>query len=161
MVTSEVRAEPLAMPKEYGATAGLLPWPDVRARLETAPHYWLMTVRPDGRPHAVPVDGLWIDDQLSFGGSSATVRHRNLLANPAVLVHLPSTDEPVIVEGTCRVRQPTQEQADGLVQASQQKYGYAPPVSAYLSGVWTLTPAKVMAWGETLRSPTVFRFTPG
>ncbi|MEV0388431.1 pyridoxamine 5'-phosphate oxidase family protein [Nonomuraea sp. NPDC050643] len=26
------------------------------------------TVRADGRPHVVPVDGVWVDDRLYFGG---------------------------------------------------------------------------------------------
>ena len=41
-------------------------------------HYWLATVRRDGTPHVVPVDGMWLDGGCYFGGDPATVHIRNL-----------------------------------------------------------------------------------
>ena len=40
-------------------------------RLEAARNYWIGTARSDGRPHAAPVWGLWIDDAVLFSTSSA------------------------------------------------------------------------------------------
>jgi hypothetical protein len=54
----------------------------VRAAREAATHYRVTTVRPDGRPHAVPVDGLWLDDVGFYGGSEQAVHYRNALAGP-------------------------------------------------------------------------------
>ena len=159
-MVSRVTSESLVLPAVYGATGGLLAWQDIHDRLATALHYWVVTVRPNGRPHSVPVDGLWIDDELSFGGSDETIRHRNLLARPDVVVHLADPNKPVIVEGTCSLRTPAQQAAEFMVNAAKDKYGYAPPISAYLSGVWTLTPNKVMAWHEGMRAATAFRFVP-
>lgn len=82
-----------ALPKDYGipkTKSGLLAWADVVSRLTAARHYWICTVSPDGRPHATPVDGLWLDDALYFSGSPRTRRSRNLLANPDACVHLES-----------------------------------------------------------------------
>jgi Pyridoxamine 5'-phosphate oxidase len=81
---------------------GLLPWSHVVERVAKAQHYWICTVGPDGRPHATPVDGLWLDDQLFFGGSPQTRRNRNLAANPAVCVHLESGMDVVILQGAAR-----------------------------------------------------------
>lgn len=152
------RVEQLAIPAEYGKPSRLLDWASVAARLAEARHYWLATVRPDGRPHVVPVDGLWIDGRWYFGGSPTTVKHRNLLANPRATLHLEGSESAVIVEGTCQIEQPSAQGAQDLVAASNTKYGYAPPVEAYLSGVWALRPRRAMAWTDLTVDATRFLF---
>ena len=104
---SHQAAEPPAsrprLPAEYGVPGGtdeLLPWSHVVERMWTAMHYWICTVDPAGRPHAVPVDGLWLDDRLYFGGHAATRRNRNLAANEAACIHLESATDVVILHGT-------------------------------------------------------------
>jgi hypothetical protein len=152
------RAERLAVPAEYGSPTALVAWADVDRRLAEAHHYWLATVRPDGRPHVVPVDGLWLDGRLRFGGVASTVWQRNMAHDPRVSVHLDDSVAAVIVEGTCAVEVPDRAGAEGLVAASTAKYGYAPPVEAYLSGVWTLSPARVLAWTDLTADATRFVF---
>lgn len=66
---SEPIAELLELPKEYGRPEVALAWDDVRARLVAATQYWLATVRPDGRAHVVPLDGIWLDDP-GFSGAA-------------------------------------------------------------------------------------------
>jgi hypothetical protein len=117
-----------------------------------------VTVRPDGRPHAVPIDGLWLDTRLWFGGVPATVWQRALHADPRVTVHLDDPVAATIVDGTCKVVRPSREVAEGLVAASKAKYGYDLPVEIYLAGVWSLTPAKVMAWTDLTVDATRFVF---
>jgi hypothetical protein len=56
-------AEKLVLPKGYGQTTRLT-WESVRGQLVEAKQYWLATNRADGRPHVVPVHGLWVDDLL-------------------------------------------------------------------------------------------------
>src|SRR6266540_2908636 len=56
-----------------GATA--TPWAEARERLETPERdraYWLATVRPDGRPHVMPILGLWQDGAFYFITSETT-----------------------------------------------------------------------------------------
>ena len=75
-------------PREYGVpthSKGLLPWSHVTERLTSAEHYWICTVNAGAQPHATPVDGIWLDDSLYFGGSSEARWWRNLLANPSIL----------------------------------------------------------------------------
>jgi nitroimidazol reductase NimA-like FMN-containing flavoprotein (pyridoxamine 5'-phosphate oxidase superfamily) len=151
-------AQPFSFPPEYGTPEEVLAWEPVRDRLEEAPHYWLATVRPDGRPHVMPLDGLWIDDRWFFGGSPSTVKHRNLLENPNVTLHLDDADRAVIVEGACGVIQPDEAFAGELSRRSKEKYGYGPPPSVYMGGVWRLTPRRVLAWQQFPRDATRFVF---
>jgi hypothetical protein len=152
-------AEPLHLPPGYGAPAATLDFGRVRARLEQARHYWLVTVRADGRPHAMPVDGLWLDDACVFGGSPDTVWHRSLRANRRALLHLEDAEAAVIVEGTCEWVHPDRHLADRLAAASRQKYGYAPDPADYAAqGVWRLRPARVLGWERFPRDATRFVF---
>lgn len=119
-------AERLELPDGYGRVTKTLAWATVRAALEGAMHYWVTTVRPDGRPHAVPVDGLWLDDAWFYGGSEQAVHYRNALASPRVVVHLPDPAKAVVVEGDVRLARPSPELARRLAEASRAKYGYGP-----------------------------------
>ncbi len=152
------RAEQLDLPPEYGSPSRLLDWDVVRRRLEQAPHYWLATVRPDGRPHVVPLDGLWLDGRWYFGGSAHAVKHRNLLANAHATIHLDDAQSAVIVEGMCEWARPDAATARRLAQASKAKYGYGPPPEAYLDGVWRLRPVRILAWTDLTGDATRFVF---
>src|SRR5581483_11367565 len=102
------RSRPL-MPEGYGVPEteeGLLPWSWAVERLERARNFWFSTTRPDGRPHAMPAWGVWLDGALYFEGSPETRRARNLAANPALVVHLESGDEVVILEGEAQAASP-------------------------------------------------------
>src|SRR5437867_11497918 len=97
-----MKAHRPVMPSDYGipkSKKGLLPWSHVSKRMSEALHYWICTVTPNGKPHATPVDGLWLDDALYFGGSPKTRWHRNLASNPAMSVHLESATDVVILRG--------------------------------------------------------------
>src|SRR4051794_36156625 len=103
-------AEPKAgrpyLPEGYGVPnndVGLMPWSKPREALEQARLYWVSTTRPDGRPHAVPIWGAWLDNTFYFEGSPETRRGRNLAVNPAVVVHIERGDLAVMVEGVAEV----------------------------------------------------------
>jgi hypothetical protein len=158
MGTGRRTGEPLALPAAYGAPAETLAWADVEARLVAATQVWLATARPDGRPHAVPVDALWVDGAAWFGGSPDTVKHRNLLADGRATLHLPDASAAVIVEGRCELVTPDGPTVKRLRAASKEKYGYAPPAKGYTFGVWRLRPSKVMAWTSLPVDATRFLF---
>ena len=95
------RARP-RFPSVYGIhedAEGLLGWSWAEERLIAARNYWVCTTRPDGRPHAMPVWGLWHHGAFYFSSSPDSRKARNLAANPSVTVHLESGDEVVIVDG--------------------------------------------------------------
>lgn len=151
-------AEQMRLPVEYGTPTVLLVWGVVEERIRSAPHYWLATVRPDGRPHTVPVDGVWTDGTLVIGGVPDTVHARNLSASPACVVHLEDTEAATILEGSAVLDLPSAAQALELAAASRAKYGFAPPAEDFEAGVWRVRPSVVLAWTEIQRDATRFRF---
>jgi general stress protein 26 len=152
------RASRPHIPTEYGVPRDakrLLPWSHVSERMAAAAHYWICTVGANGQPHATPVDGLWIDDQLFFGGSSQTRRSRNLAANPAVCVHLPSADDVVRLQGEAHLHTPDRALATRLAEASAAKYGYGQKPEDYMaSGVYVFVPKLAFAWSQGLANAT-------
>jgi general stress protein 26 len=94
------------MPDGYGVPTGeegMLPWSHASERLVRARNYWIGTTQPDGQPHAMPVWGVWVNETLYFGMDPRTRTARNLAANPALVVHLESGDDVVILKGTAEV----------------------------------------------------------
>lgn len=81
--------------------AGVLPWSWAEERLLRSSNYWVVTVSAEGRPHALPVWGVWLPEAQTFGFSSApdARKVRNLRDNPRVVVTGEDTVEVVSVEG--------------------------------------------------------------
>jgi hypothetical protein len=152
-------AEQLTLPSGYGSPNQLLDWPSVEQRLVESLHYWLGTVRRDGSPHVVPVDGIWLDGGCYFGGDPATVHIRNLRRDGRATLHPEGGGESaVIVEGTAHWTTPPKTVAQRLAEASTAKYGYSQSAKAYSAGVWRLTPVKVLAWNQLYVDATRFQF---
>jgi hypothetical protein len=86
---------------EPGAQA--TPWPVTRAALETAELAWLVTLRPDGRPHATPVVPVWVDDAVHFTTGDEEQKGVNLRADDRVLVQTGRLDWEggldIVIEG--------------------------------------------------------------
>jgi hypothetical protein len=151
-------AELLEFPEGYGKATTLLKWETVRDDLSSAERYWIATTREDGRPHVIPVDGIWLDDLWYYGGSAEAVHQRTVAANPNVVMHLEDAMKVVIVEGEVRSTNPSKPVAKRLAAASKTKYGYAPPAAEYEKGVPTLFPKRVLAWTTFPKDATRFRF---
>ncbi|MGI8789931.1 MAG: pyridoxamine 5'-phosphate oxidase family protein [Actinomycetota bacterium] len=148
------------IPPEYGNPTQRLEWTDVERKLESASAYWIASTRPDGRPHVIPRDGMWIDGGLYYGGSPATVHHRNITHNPLVAVHIGDGQEAIIVEGAVEIEKPTEEMAERLSEESFAKYpqyGRLDP-SVYIEGVSVLRTRRVLAWTSFTENATRFRF---
>ena len=142
---------------------GMLPWSHVSERMNEAKHYWVCTVSPDGHPHATPVDGLWVDDRLYFGGSPQTRRHRNLAENPAVCIHLENALDVIILQGEAHeLHAPEPSLTTRLIEASTQKYGYAPrPEDFGKGGVFVFRPRLVLGWKQFPKDATRWQFQDG
>lgn len=80
---------------------GLLPWTWALDRLRGSRNYWVTTATPAGRPHSMPVWGVWLDDaeRFWFSCSPNARKARNLRANPAVVVAPSDSVEVVSLEG--------------------------------------------------------------
>jgi len=137
------------MPAGYGIRTdadGQLPWSWVEERLLTSRNYWVCTTRADGRPHAMPVWGVWVDDALLFSSDPSSVKGRNLAARPDAVLHLESGDEAVVLEG--RVGSIDADRLDAFVAAYDEKYGHRVDVSDPAFGLYQLLPERVLAWRE-------------
>ena len=79
--------------------AGLLTWAWAEQQLARSRNYWLATVRPDGRPHVMPVWGMWNEGAFWFSSSNASRKTRNLGGNPRCTVTTEDAANPVVLEG--------------------------------------------------------------
>jgi Pyridoxamine 5'-phosphate oxidase len=136
--------------KGYGipeSKEGMLSWSWAAERLERARNYWISTSRPDGRPHAMPVWGIWLDDAFFFGSGRESAKSRNLAANPAIVVHLESGDETVILEG---VAEPVLDDAleRRVDDVYGPKYDFNPESSGETDPWFVVRPRRAYAWNE-------------
>ena len=100
---TEPRAERPHMP-DYGVGAvawTALPWAWAADRLIPARNYWVVTVSGGGRPHALPVWGVWDDEEHRFGFSCGpgSRKARNLRENDRMVVMTEDTVECLSIEG--------------------------------------------------------------
>lgn len=156
------------LPDGYGVPAddeGLLAWDEVEARLIASRHYWLATVRPDGRPHSVPRWGVWLDGRFWYDGAPTTRHARNAERNPAVALTLESGTEVVIVEGRSVATRADPEALGARLSKAFAKYaddGYAPSADAWSGadggGLRVITPERVLAWFDFPKDVTRFRW---
>lgn len=96
----------------YGAPN--IPWSQVHERLAEgftqAPDTggpnrhtpWLATVRPDGRPHMMPLGIVWVDGGLYFNSGPNTRKSRNLANNPQCVLTIATHDFDLVIEGKAR-----------------------------------------------------------
>jgi PPOX class probable F420-dependent enzyme len=115
-------------------------------KLERSRNYWITTTRPDGRPHAIPVWGVWHDGGVVFGSHSRSRKARNLARDPRVVVHLESGDDVVILEGVAE-RLDLDEEIAALFEP---KYAWKPDVAGVAEEAWfRVRPRKAWAWYES------------
>src|SRR3954466_5916257 len=77
---------------------GLVPWSWAWERLDANRDYWLATVRPDGRPHLVPVWGVWLEGEFFFSSGAEARKAKNLRSNPHCTLTIENCSQPVMVE---------------------------------------------------------------
>ncbi|SEF17241.1 pyridoxamine 5'-phosphate oxidase family protein [Jiangella alba] len=80
--------------------ADLLPWPVAAELLAAVPKYWLATGRADGRPHVMPVLGVWLGGTLAVSSRPGSVKARNLRRDGDCVVTAATDGGDLVVEGT-------------------------------------------------------------
>ncbi|HKN94463.1 MAG TPA: pyridoxamine 5'-phosphate oxidase family protein [Thermoleophilaceae bacterium] len=139
------------------APGELLPWERVEQWLEAARNYWVSTTRPDGRPHAKPVWGLWLDGRVLFSTDPNSVTGRNIAAGSPVQIHLESGDEVAILDGDLEWPDDPDLLARA-VDAYEKKYGIrfdpAPGETPFMA----LRPGKILSWEEADYPETATRW---
>ena len=136
----------------------MLSWGHVDRHLRNSRSYWLTTVRDDGRPHAMPVWGVWDGRAVWFGTGTDSIKGRNMARDPRVVIHLESGDDVVILEGEVE-----RTWSDAILDAYVAKYSMAADELGFErspEGMFRLAPDRVQAWleGEFLASGVRFRF---
>jgi len=139
---------------DYGiptSLEGTLPWSYFCERMQASIHYWIASTDPQGRPHATPVWGVWLDETFYFDGSPQTRSGRNLAANPAVTVHLEDGTKAVILQGDAlEIHNAGIEFYQQLARTYAEKYkamGYEPAPDTWASGgLWRVKPRLAFAW---------------
>ena len=126
------------------APEGLLDWGWARERLTNSQNYVIVTVRPDGRPHAMGMHGLWAEDTYYFGTSPETRKAKNLEANSNCILISENFEELIIVEGVAE-KIGYEHLPAGLSEVSKKKYGW--PIDPRTGGkVYRLAPRVVFAF---------------
>jgi len=114
---------------DYGVPsdpAGALAWSWAEERLAGNKNYWVVTASSAGRPHAMPVWGVWLSksERFWFSCSPNARKARNIAENPQCVVTVDDTVECISVEGRARVADPVRdaEAIDGAIAAYLTKY---------------------------------------
>lgn len=166
---NEARAERPYMPG-YGIAgpaegSGLLPWSWAEQRLVDSRNYWVTTSRPDGRPHLMPVWGLWQDGSLWFSSAAGSRKVLNLRADPRCAAATQDPEEPVVVEGTAEFVTDWQRLGD-VIARMNAKYHTDQPVD-FLDPAVNATVRVRVSWAFALSeadftgSPTRWTFDSG
>jgi len=128
-------------------------WAHANGKLKDEKVYWVATSSSAGRPHAAPVWGIWKGNAFYFETDPASVKGKNLIENPRIVVHIQDGLDTVIVEGKAsRERDP--ERLKTLRANYSRKYDYEPDwkdETAQL--VFRVDPGKAHAW----RAPRMHR----
>jgi general stress protein 26 len=108
------------LPEDQGS--GLLPWSWAEERLSTSRNYWVVSSWPEGRPHAMPVWGVWQESEFWFSSSAGSRKSRNLMRDPRCVVTTEDANDPVVLEGLAElVTAP--EALERVLRLENQKYG--------------------------------------
>lgn len=140
------------MPNSYGVdanqTGNLLTWDWVSQQATTARNYWVATTSSEGKPHAMPVWGVWLGDKFYFSTDPKSRKGRNLAANPQIVVHLESGDDVVIIEGITETIRDA-ELMNRIADDYAAKYdGIRTPTDPDSDGLYGVRPVQVYAWLE-------------
>jgi PPOX class probable F420-dependent enzyme len=148
------------LPPEAGS--GLMPWAEAERRLTVSHDYWCATGRADGRPHVMPVWGVWLDGRLWFSSSLASRKARNLAADPRCTLTTDDAQNPVVVDGVAE-RVTGAEGIAAFVDAVNRKYDADMTVDFQdpdVNGTYAVRPQRVIAMthDDFTGSPTRWRF---
>ena len=70
---------------------------------DSASHYWLATVRPDGRPHVMGVGLVWDDGRFYLSTGAGTQKAKNLARDPRCTVSIAAPGIDIVAEGEARM----------------------------------------------------------
>jgi PPOX class probable F420-dependent enzyme len=104
-------------------------------RVEEAKNVWMATVRPDGRPHLVPIWFVVDAGRWYLCTAPGSVKARNLSRNPQIALALEDGSNPVVIEGEAQPASPS----TSVVDKFKAKYDWDITADAHYSVVFEVT----------------------
>ncbi|MFC7545042.1 pyridoxamine 5'-phosphate oxidase family protein [Plantactinospora sp. GCM10030261] len=148
--------------------ATVKPWRQAVDCLATAPKAWLATVRPDGRPHAMPVMLVLVEGVPCVASRPRSRKGLNLARNPSCVLTIAGEDLDLVVEAEA-VRVGDEAGLGEVASAFKDKYGWEfalrdgrvhddslPGSPEY--GFYRLTPTRAFGYGGDGLTATRWRF---
>jgi len=175
MAEREPIAEQMPTPNnaDFQAPPTIKPWAEILDLVAKGGTTWLATMRPDGRPHVVPVGAEWIDGTYYFTTGQGTVKGDNLSHNPHCVITISNGGFDLVFEGEAS-KVSDIEKLERIARAYADHewpaYVHDGVLDAPYSAPWTgpcpydayeVTLSKVLAFGtgeENVNHATRYRF---
>ncbi|HYY91188.1 MAG TPA: pyridoxamine 5'-phosphate oxidase family protein [Candidatus Dormibacteraeota bacterium] len=126
-IQPELRAERPYMPgyeMMFRTGAKKLSWTWAAKRLSEAHNYWLTTVASNGKPHVMPVWGVWFDRAFYFSTGPRSKKARNIETNNHCVVCPENAKAAVILEGEVRRASPSDRSLRRVLMYYEKKYDW-------------------------------------
>lgn len=162
-------AEKLPSNAEHAAPT---PWAEGLKHLAEGLWYWLATVRPDGRPHVMPVLSVWVDGAQYFVAHPKSRKAKNLALDGRCVITVGDDEAHVVLEGEAS-KVTEEDTLQRVAETYAKKYRWHPrPVDGAFDAdygaptageppydVYEIVPSVAFGFGtdETF-SPTRWRF---
>jgi general stress protein 26 len=117
------------------------------AQIAESKFSWFSSVRPDGRPHSVPICHVLCREFIYLATPSTSVKVANLLSNPNVSVaaYLDDPEAGLIVEGIAKLRP---ELRPSVSKYFEKKYDWDLLQDHRHDALIEVTPKRLIAWGQ-------------
>lgn len=147
------------------------PWSRAASLLESADTYWLATVRPDGRPHVVPILAVWVDGTLLFVASDTSRKAADLARDSRCTITTHGNGLDLVVDGDA-AKVTDEALIQRVADAYASKYDWhvtvrnrafhaegAPTAGPPPYFVYTVTPSTTFGFpSDGMLTPTRWRF---
>lgn len=138
----------------YGVPAeldGALDWSWAEEQLHSSRNYWVVTVDAAGRPHAMPVWGVWFADRFWFSAAPTAFKVRNIERNPHVVVTGEDTVNVVSIEGTATRTDGRWDVAEAWAERYESDPGKRREMAEFMMGgaFFEVTPVKAFGLIES------------
>jgi F420H(2)-dependent biliverdin reductase len=122
-------------------------WRSLEARLGRELTIWMATVRPDGRPHLVPIWFVWLDGKVYVATGNDTRKFQNLRHNQNISLALPDATNVIILEGEAHVADRSTIEVVAEYFFNKYEWDFRYDESATFRLV-EITPRRIMVWGD-------------